>query len=105
MVNNDLRHPAVLAQDAATVDRLSGGRLELGVGAGWALAEYLRAGIAYDAPATRVERLRETVMALRALFTGEPVTTDGPHVRLRDHVVVPRPAQGAAASAAHRRQR
>jgi probable F420-dependent oxidoreductase len=96
VVNNDLRHPAVLAQDAATVDRLSGGRLELGVGAGWALAEYRRAGIAYDAPATRVERLRETVMALRALFTGEPVTTDGPHVLLRDHVVVPAPAQGAA---------
>jgi probable F420-dependent oxidoreductase len=96
VVNNDLRHPAVLAQDAATVDRLSGGRLELGVGAGWALSEYRRAGIAYDAPRTRVERLRETVLALRALFSGEPVTTDGPHVRLREHVVAPAPAQGAA---------
>jgi probable F420-dependent oxidoreductase len=96
VVNNDLRHPAVLAQDAATVDRLSGGRLELGVGAGWALAEYRRAGIAYDPPATRVERLRETVMALRALFTGQPVTTDGPHVLLRDHMVMPAPEQGAA---------
>ena len=96
VVNNDLRHPAVLAQDAATVDRLSGGRLELGVGAGWARDEYQRAGIAYDAPALRVERLRETVMALRALFTGEPVTTDGPAVLLRDHVVAPAPAQGAA---------
>jgi probable F420-dependent oxidoreductase len=96
VVNNDLRHPAVLAQDAATVDRLSGGRLELGVGAGWALAEYRRAGLSYDPPAARVERLRETVMALRALFTGEPVTTDGPHVRLRDHAVVPVPAQRAA---------
>jgi probable F420-dependent oxidoreductase len=96
VVNNDLRHPAVLAQDAATVDRLSGGRLELGVGAGWALAEYRRAGIAYDAPAIRVERLRETVMALRALFTGEAVTTDGPYVLLRDHVVAPAPTQGAS---------
>jgi probable F420-dependent oxidoreductase len=93
VVNNDLRHPAVVAKDAATVDRLSGGRLELGVGAGWALAEYRRAGITYDAPAVRVERLRETVVALRALFSGEPVTTHGPHVRLRDHVVAP--AQGA----------
>src|ERR1700759_4304120 len=64
-VNNDLRPLAVLAQDAATVDRLSGGRLELGLGAGWALPEYQRAGIAYDAPGTRVERLRETVLALR----------------------------------------
>jgi probable F420-dependent oxidoreductase len=94
VVNNDLRHPAVLAQDVATIDRLSGGRLELGIGAGWALAEYRRAGITYDPPATRVERLRETVVALRALFTGEPVSTDGPHVRLRDHVVVPAPTQG-----------
>jgi len=96
VVNNDLRHPAVLAQDAATLDRLSGGRLELGVGAGWALAEYRRAGISYDAPAIRVERLRETVLALRALFSGAPVTTDGPHVCLRDHMVTPVPVQGAA---------
>ena len=96
VVNNDLRHPAVLAQDAATVDRLSGGRLELGVGAGWAMAEYQRAGIAYDPPATRVDRLRETVIALRALFGGQSVTTDGPHLRLRDHAVAPAPAQGAA---------
>ena len=50
VINNDLRHPALLAQDAATVDRLSGGRLELGIGAGWAYAEYLRAGIPYDPP-------------------------------------------------------
>ncbi len=96
VVNNDLRHPAVLAQDAATVDRLSGGRLELGVGAGWAFAEYKRAGITYDPPAIRVERLRETVMALRALFAGAPVTTNGPHVLLRDHVIAPAPAQGRA---------
>ena len=96
VVNNDLRHPAVLAQDAATVDRLSGGRLELGIGAGWALPEYRRAGIAYDAPGIRVERLRETVIALRALFAGEAVTTGGPHVRLRDHVVAPAAAQRAA---------
>jgi probable F420-dependent oxidoreductase len=96
VVNNDLRHPAVLAQDAATVDRLSGGRLELGIGAGWALPEYQRAGIAYDAPATRVARLRETVIALRALFAAGPVTTDGPHVLLRDHMIMPVPAQGAA---------
>lgn len=93
VINNDLRHPAVLAQDAATVDRLSDGRLELGLGAGWAYAEYLRAGIPYDAPATRIGRLEETLVALRGLFAGEPVTTAGPHVRLRDHFVVPRPPE------------
>ncbi|MPY93147.1 MAG: TIGR03621 family F420-dependent LLM class oxidoreductase [Acidimicrobiia bacterium] len=94
VINNDLRHPAVLAQDAATIDRLSGGRLELGLGAGWALAEYRRAGIPYELPGTRVDRLRETAVALRALFGGEPVTTAGLHVELRDHFVVPTPPQG-----------
>jgi probable F420-dependent oxidoreductase len=94
VVNNDLRHPAVLAQDAATIDALSDGRLELGIGAGWALAEYRRAGIAYDPPAARVDRLHETVVALRQLFGGDVVSTPGPHVRLQDHYVVPRPPQG-----------
>ncbi len=96
VVNNDLRHPALLAQDAATLDRLSDGRVELGLGAGWARAEYLRAGIAYDPPRVRVERLRDTVVALRRLFSGEPVSTDGPHLALRDHFVVPRPVQGGS---------
>lgn len=95
VINNDLRHPAVLAQDAATLDRLSEGRLELGLGAGWARAEYRRAGMSYDPPAVRIERLRETTVALRALFAGDPVTTAGRHVRLQDHFVVPVPPQGA----------
>lgn len=95
VVNNDLRHPAILAQDVATLDLLSGGRVELGLGAGWALAEYRRAGITYDAPAARVSRLSETVAALRLLFAGELVSTDGPHVRLDNHYTVPRPPQGA----------
>lgn len=95
VLNNDLRHPAVLAQDAATVDRLSDGRLELGLGAGWALAEYRRAGIAYDPPGVRIDRLGETVDALRRLFGGGPVSTAGRHVELRDHLVVPAPTQGS----------
>lgn len=94
VVNNDFRHLAVLAQDAATVDRLSGGRLELGLGAGWAKPEYQRAGIPYDRPSVRIDRLTETVSVLRTLFGGEPVTTAGPHLNLADHFVVPRPAQG-----------
>ena len=94
VINNDLRHAVVLAQDAATIDRLSDGRLELGIGAGWAYAEYKRAGISYDPPRTRIGRLRETVVALRALFGGEPVTCQGEHVQLDGHFVVPRPPQG-----------
>jgi probable F420-dependent oxidoreductase len=94
VINNDLRHPVVLAQDAATVDRLSGGRLELGLGAGWAFPEYRRAGIAYEAPGLRIERLRETVEALRALFGGDVLTTAGKHIQLQDHFLVPTPHQG-----------
>lgn len=94
VVNNDLRHPVVLAQDAATVDHLSGGRLELGLGAGWAKPEYDRAGLEYRPAGERIDRLRETVLALRPLFRGELHSTDGPSLRLDHHFVVPSPAQG-----------
>ena len=94
VLNNDLRHPAVLARDAATLDRLSGGRLELGLGAGWAASEYLRAGLPYDPAGTRVDRLAETVAALHALWSGELVETHGEHVHLDGHFVVPRPDTG-----------
>lgn len=93
VLNNDLRHPALLAQEAATLDRLSGGRLELGLGAGWALGEYRRAGIIYDPAGVRVDRLAETVVALQALFAGQTVSTAGPHVRLHNHVLAPAPLQ------------
>ncbi len=93
VLNNDFRHPAVLAQDAATLDRLSGGRLELGLGAGWALAEYRRAGITYDPPPVRIDRLAETVAAVKGLFAAETVTTAGPHVQLNNHVLAPTPLQ------------
>ena len=91
VINNDFRHPAVLAQDAVTVNALCSGRLELGLGAGWARPEYERAGIAYDGAGTRIDRLAETVTALRTLFTGEPLTADGAFYSFRDHFVVPRP--------------
>jgi len=89
VLNNDLHHVALLARDAATLARLSGGRFELGLGAGWARAEYVRAGIPYDTAGTRIARLAETVTVLRALFTGEPVQHRGTHVGLAGHFVVP----------------
>src|SRR5277367_6352437 len=54
--DNDYRHPVVLAKEAATLDLLSGGRLELGLGAGWMRTDYEQSGIAYDPPSVRVER-------------------------------------------------
>lgn len=90
---NDYRHPAILAREAATVDRLSGGRLEFGLGAGWMAADYRAAGIAMDPPKVRIERLEEALRVITALWTGEPVHHHGTHYRLEGLRGVPVPAQ------------
>jgi probable F420-dependent oxidoreductase len=74
---NDYRHPVVLHKAAATVDVLSGGRLDLGMGAGFLSAEYAAAGLAYDTPAVRIARLQEALDVVQALFRAEPVTHAG----------------------------
>jgi probable F420-dependent oxidoreductase len=66
--NNDLRHPAVLAQELASLDILSGGRVEVGIGAGWSEPEYRATGLTFDPPGTRIERMLEAVAVLRGLF-------------------------------------
>lgn len=65
VLNNDLRHPAVLAQELATVDAMTDGRLEIGIGAGWNRPEYDAAGISFDPPAERVRRMKATFRMLR----------------------------------------
>lgn len=75
VANHDLRHPAVLARDVATLDVLSDGRVELGLGAGWNPVEYGWAGLTLDPPATRVRRLSEYVAIVRGLLDG---TVDTP---------------------------
>lgn len=89
------RHPAVLAKEILTVDHLSGGRLEIGLGAGWWEAEHAAFGLPFPSPAERVERFRETVEVVdRLLRAGdEPVTYDGRHVELRDAPFRPAPVQ------------
>jgi probable F420-dependent oxidoreductase len=79
---NDYRHPVVLAQEAATLDLLSDGRLELGIGAGWMHADYERAGIPLAPAGRRIERLGEAIAVLRAYFSGEPVAFAGAHYRI-----------------------
>jgi probable F420-dependent oxidoreductase len=84
VLDNDFRHPAVLAKEAATIDLLTGGRLELGIGAGWMEADYRASGLPFDPPAVRVARLAEAVHILRAFFTGEgPVTFAGRFYRVQ----------------------
>lgn len=90
---NDYRHPVLLAKEAATLDVLSGGRLELGLGAGWHKDEYERAGIAFDPPGMRVGRVAESLRVLKALFSGKPTTTAGDHYRITDLDGFPVPVQ------------
>ena len=79
VANNDLRNPAVLAKELATLDVLSDGRLEWGMGAGWYPPDYLATGLHLDAPRVRVDRLIEAVGLMQRAFAGAPVTHDGPH--------------------------
>jgi probable F420-dependent oxidoreductase len=90
---NDYRHPVMLAKEAATLDLLSGGRLELGLGAGWLHAEYAAAGMPFDPAGVRIERLAESVALLRALFSGAPVAHEGRHYRVSGFAGAPRPVQ------------
>jgi probable F420-dependent oxidoreductase len=91
--NNDLRHPVVLAQELATLDRLSDGRLEIGMGAGWNKPEYEAAGIPYDPGATRIDRLAEAVTIMKGLFGDGPVGFEGRFYRVKGFTDFPRPIQ------------
>jgi probable F420-dependent oxidoreductase len=90
---NDFRHPAVLAKEAATLDALSGGRLELGLGAGWMESEYRQIGLTFDAPGVRIGRLEESLALVKLLLDGGPVSFSGDHYRVRDMEILPRPVQ------------
>jgi len=79
VLNNDLRHPVDVARETATVAAISGGRFELGLGAGHMKSEYDAAGLRFDAGSTRVGRLTEAVGVIRALLAGEAVDVDGGH--------------------------
>jgi probable F420-dependent oxidoreductase len=93
VLNQDLRHPAVLAKDLATLDVLSGGRLEIGVGAGWMRQEYEQAGIRFDSAGKRIERLEEYVTVLKALFGDGAVQYSGRHLRIDGLEGSPKPVQ------------
>lgn len=87
------RHPAVLAKWAATVDHISGGRLTLGVGAGWQQNEHEQYGIGLGPPATRLERLDEACRVLRGLLSEARTTVHGAHYRVTDALAEPKPVQ------------
>lgn len=93
VLNVDLRHPAVLAQELASLDVLSGGRLEIGMGAGWNRPEYDALGIPYDPVPTRVSRLAEAVAVLKGCLGPEPFSFAGAHYRVTGHDGHPKPVQ------------
>jgi F420-dependent oxidoreductase-like protein len=87
------RHPAVLAKMAATVDHVSGGRLELGIGAAWYELEHGQYGIPFPRIGVRMDMLDETARILRSLWTNERTTFAGEHFRLTDAMAEPKPLQ------------
>jgi probable F420-dependent oxidoreductase len=93
VLNNDLRHPAVVAREAATLDLLTDGRVELGMGAGYADAEYREAGLRFDRGHVRVARLGEAVSIIKRLLSGERVSFTGEHYTIAEHQIHPRSVQ------------
>jgi probable F420-dependent oxidoreductase len=93
VLNTGLRHPAVLAQDLATLDALSGGRLEIGLGAGWNKPEHDAIGIPFDPVGVRIERLTETIAVLKGCFADGPFSFSGQHYTITGHDAAPKPAQ------------
>lgn len=90
---NDFRHPAVLAKEAATLDVISDGRLELGLGTGWMAQDYDRAGLTLDTPGIRIARLAESLQVLKGLWAGGPFSYQGDHYSIDGLEQEPTPVQ------------
>ena len=93
VLDNDYKHPVVLAKEAATIDVLSEGRLEFGIGAGWMKTDYEQSGIAYDPPATRVDRFEEGLRVLKGAFADGPFSFEGTHYSITNYDGHPKPVQ------------
>lgn len=93
VLNSGLRHPAVLAQDLATLDVLSGGRLWVGIGAGWNRPEHDAIGLPFDRPAARFARLGEALDVLDGCFGDGPFSYSGEYYTITDHDALPKPVQ------------
>ena len=93
VLNNDLRHPAVLAQDLASLDVLSGGRLDVAIGAGWNRAEYEAIGMTFEPTPVRQARLAEAIAVLKGCFGRGPFSFAGEHYAITDYDAEPKPVQ------------
>jgi probable F420-dependent oxidoreductase len=93
VLGNDYKHPAVVAKEAATLDVLSGGRLEFGLGAGWMLADYAALGLRYDSHGTRIARLGEALAVVKGAWGDGPFDFAGEHYTIEAYDGLPRPVQ------------
>lgn len=93
VIDNDYRHPLMLAKEAATLDCLSGGRFELGIGAGWLRTEYEQAGLSFDRASVRIDRLEESIRVMKGIWGEDPVTYAGQHYQVTGINGVPKPWQ------------
>lgn len=90
---NDFRHPVMYAKELASLDVLSEGRIDWGIGAGWLASEYETIGLPFDSPGVRVDRLREAVALMKGCFGDDPFTFDGAHYCVRELNGTPKPCQ------------
>ncbi len=91
--DNDYKHPAVLAKELATMDVLSDGRLELGIGAGWMISDYEQMGIPYDAAKVRIDRFVEGLKVIKGAMAEGPFSFSGDHYTITDYNGTPKPVQ------------
>jgi probable F420-dependent oxidoreductase len=91
--DNDFRHPVVLAKELATMDVLSEGRVQLGIGAGWTATDYQQSGIPYDPPGVRISRMIEAMSIIRSAFEPERFSFTGEHYTVTDYNGLPTPVQ------------
>jgi len=91
--DNDYRHPVVLAKEVATLDLLSGGRFDFGLGAGWLAQDYEQAGMPYDSPGVRIERMEEGLRIIKGLLAGGSFSFTGKHYRIKELEGYPLPVQ------------
>ena len=93
VLGNDYKHPAVVAKEFATLDVLSDGRVEAGIGAGWMRVDYEALGFRYDSHGTRIERLEEAIAIFKGAWGPRPFSLNGRHYRITDYDGIPKPVQ------------
>jgi probable F420-dependent oxidoreductase len=91
--DNDYKHPAILAKEMATIDELTDGRCELGIGAGWMKTDYDALGLPYDSAGVRIARLDEALQVIKGCWAEGPFTFEGTHYQIRGYDAIPKPKQ------------